>query len=113
MANVKVVIHNKAAVVTKCSNLFYHKALPILCHTIMDDCNVYARKQLGTLILSARPENGGRLIRWQAPYAHIVYYTGTPRRNRNPNASLRWCEVAKRKHSKKWAARATELVNGG
>ena len=113
MANVRIKIFNPNMTAKRLEKVFYQKALPVLAEDIKSDCNTYVRMQDGTLAISARTESGGRFITWNTDYAKKVYYTGTPRKNVNPNASLRWCEVAKRKHAKEWAARATNLVNGG
>lgn len=113
MANVRVRMNNPGATVGRLKNQFYDKALPIVAEQILSDCNTYVRMQDGTLADSARIEKGGREVTWNTKYAKKVYYTGTPRKNRNPNASLRWCEVAKRKYSRQWDSLATEIVNGG
>lgn len=113
MANVRVIIHNPGMTVSRLKNLFYDRALPVVAEQQLSDCNTYVRMQDGTLANSARIEGGGQRITWNTPYAKKMYYTGTPRRNRNPNASLRWCEVAKRKFAKIWAKLATILVKGG
>ena len=113
MANVQIKIFNPGMTVKRLQNAFYNQALPVLAEQMLSDCNTYVRMQDGTLANSARIENGGRNITWNTRYAKKVYYTGTPRKNVNPNASLRWGEVAKRKHAKEWAARPTKLVNGG
>lgn len=113
MADVKVIMHNPGMTVSRLKNLFYDRALPAVAEQELSDCNTYVRMQDGTLANSARIESGGYQITWNTPYAKKVYYTGTPRRNVNPNASLRWCEVAKRKHAKNWAALATRLLRGG
>jgi len=93
--------------------VFNGKTLPMLADTILADCNTYVRVDQGTLRASAHIEDGGKRIVWSTKYAKKVYYTGTPDRTINANASLRWCEVAKKNHSKEWAARATELLRGG
>lgn len=113
MAKVTVTIHNPGMTVSRLKNLFYDRALPVVAEQMLSDCNTYVRMQDGTLANSARIENGGRDITWNTRYAKKVYYTGRPRKNVNPNASLKWCEKAKRKHAKDWAARATDIVNGG
>lgn len=113
MANVTVKIYNKNATISRLKSLFYGKALPVVAETQLSDCNVYVRMQDGTLADSARVEDGGKRITWNTPYAKRVYYTGTPSKARNPNASLRWCEVAKRKYSGQWARLASDIVNGG
>lgn len=113
MGKVTVKIFNPAMTAEKCASVFYSKALPKVADDILSDCNTYVRMQDGTLANSARIESKGRKITWNTRYANKVYYTGTPQRNKNPNASLRWCEVAKRKHAKDWADKASRLVNGG
>lgn len=80
--------------------------------TILEDCNVYVRMQSGDLADSAKKEENGKKITWNTPYAKRVYYTGTPKKNVNPLASLRWCEQAKRMHQNEWAEEASELFKG-
>lgn len=111
MASVKIKVYNAGMTASRLKKVFEAKALPVLAEQIKTDCNTYVRMQTGNLAASADPENGGWQIRWSAPYAKKVYYTGTPLKNRNPLASLRWCEKAKRYHSREWAALATKLVN--
>ena len=113
MAKVTVKIFDPGMTVSRLKNRFYDIALPVVSEQILSDCNTYVRMQDGTLADSARIENGGWNITWNTPYAKRVYYTGRPRKNVNPNASLKWCEKAKRKHAEDWAAKATKLVNGG
>lgn len=113
MGNVRVVLRNPGLTASRLEARFYDMALPIVAEQILSDCNTYVRMQDGHLAESARPENGGKQITWNTPYAKKVYYTGTPRKNRNPNACLRWCEVAKRKHAQSWARMASRLLKGG
>lgn len=113
MANVTVKITNPRMTAARLEAQFYDRALPVVAEQMLSDCNTYVRMQDGTLANSARVEREGRRITWNTRYAKKVYYTGTPRRNVNPNASLQWCEKAKRKHAKDWAAKATSIVNGG
>lgn len=103
---------NNAALTAKRLQAVYEKgALPQLAQEILQDCNIYCPKREGTLQESAHLEKGGKEIVWDTKYAAIVYFTGkniskTP----NPNASIRWCEVAKRNHSQHWADSATKLL---
>lgn len=46
----------------------------------------------------SRPEEG--LAIWDTPYAKKVYYTGSPSKDRNPNASLQWAEAGVSAHKK-------------
>lgn len=109
---VTIKLHSQHLTLERLKAVYHAKALPILAEQIKDDCNVYVREQEGILKQSATVENGGKQIVWSTPYAAKVYYTGTPRKNVNPKASLRWCEVATRQFSKQWAAQATRLVGG-
>lgn len=111
MARIRV--HNVAKTVARLEKVFWEKAMPVVSEQQLTDCNVYVRMQSGNLADSAQIINGGRQIHWRTAYAKRVYYTGTPRKNRNPNASLRWCEKAKRVYSGEWAAQASKLVGGG
>lgn len=105
-------IVNPFKIVQNKKKIWETKVLPKLADTILADCNTYVRRQDGHLAESGTPENGGKQIVWNTRYAKKVYYTGTPRRNKNPNASLRWCEVAKRRHKGEWVARANSLLKG-
>ena len=113
MADVRVVLHNPGLTASRLEARFYDRALPIVAEQMLSDCNTYVRMQDGTLAASAAIGRSGRRITWNTPYAKKVYYTGTPRKNRNPNACLRWCEVAKRKHAQSWARMASRLLKGG
>lgn len=89
-------------------------ALPAISARVLADCNRYARDDTGTLIRSSYASSRlseGRLS-WTAPYARRVYYTGTPSRSHNPQASLRWCERAKAAHADAWAALAGTALKG-
>lgn len=90
----------------------YENVLPQLADTILSDCNEYVPVQTGALRNSGHIENGGKRIIWNVKYAKKRYYTGRPKQNVNPKASLRWCEVAIRAHESEWAARASKLLKG-
>ena len=113
MGNVRIKVYNPGMTVKRLESLFYNKALPKVADQMISDCNTFVRKQSGTLAASARFESNGRRITWNTKYAKKVYYTGTPRRNENPQASLKWCEVAKRNYANDWAAQASSIINGG
>lgn len=113
MGNVTIRVHNPAMTAKRLESVFYNKALPKVADQMISDCNTFVRKQDGTLAASARVENNGRKITWNTKYAKKVYYTGTPRRNVNPQASLMWCEVAKRNYANDWAAQASSIIKGG
>lgn len=114
MANsgVKIKLHNPGLTRFRLEERFYNHVQPIVAEKILADCNHFVRMQSGTLANSARIEEKGKIIRWKTPYAKRVYYTGTPRKNVNPNASLRWCEKAKIQFGNSWGIQASELMKG-
>ena len=107
----KVIIYDPTMTAAKLRARFWSIA-PQLGEVIKGDCNEFVRMQTGALKNSARVENGGHSITWNTRYAKRVYYTGSPQRNVNPNASLRWCEKAKAEYSDDWGRTATEMVRG-
>jgi hypothetical protein len=104
----------KGAVAAKVEAAFKN-GLPMLSEEILNDCNQYCKEDTGMLIASSivhsRPQEG-KLI-WQTPYARRQYWEiRTAYKDVNPNASWKWCEVAKRKHLEQWkkqAQRAMEM----
>lgn len=105
----KIVIHNPAMTKARLEKRFWNIA-PQLGEVIKADCNEFVRMQTGALKNSARVQNGGRRITWNTSYAKRVYYTGSPRKNVNPNASLRWCEKAKMQYASDWGRTVSQLV---
>ena len=93
----------------------FKKGMGVLANEILNDCNQYCKEDTGTLIASShvhsKPQEG-KLI-WQTPYARRQYWAiRTAYKDVNPNASWKWCEVAKRKHLEQWkkqAQRALEM----
>lgn len=85
---------------------------------ILTDCNYFARKDTGTMILTSQTTgvqninnddtshvDGTTLyLVWDTPYAHSVYYFGTPNTGigHNPNASLLWAEKAAKMYGDTW-----------
>ena len=71
--------------------------------------NVFVREDQGTLMESAliasRPKDG--LAIWDTVYAKRVYEEGTPSKDKNPQASLRWVE--KGVNTYKWFANVRRL----
>lgn len=66
------------------------------------DCNKFCKKKTGRLIASSHPNLlTGELI-WDTPYAKRAYYTGTPDKSVNPDASLMWAAKAARLNSERW-----------
>ena len=105
---------NKSAVQTKVMTAF-KKGLPILSEEILNGCNQYCKEDSGALIASSLIHSvhaEGKLI-WQTPYARRQYWEiRTAYTDVNPNASWKWCEVAKQKYIEQWkkqAKRAMEM----
>jgi len=71
----------------------------------LKDCNFYCPMQTGTLQKSAILNTvigSGKLI-WNTPYAHEQYYDRPNKSyDKNPNAMMRWCEVAAAKKMSEW-----------
>ena len=63
---------------------------------------MYVREDQGTLkdsaLIASRPQDG--LAIWDTPYAKRMYYTGTPSKDVNPQASLMWAEKGVKTHQK-------------
>lgn len=94
--------------IMKRANSLWDGNLYRLCSTIRADANEYVPVDQGTLrqsSYSASQLHKGLII-WNTPYAKRRYYTGHPRRIINPNASILWCEKAKRLHRKQWDSAA-------
>lgn len=91
----------------------WEKSLEPLATEIREDCNKYCKERDGTLIRSSLIHSQldqGRLI-WQTPYAKRQYWEiETAHKDKNPNASWKWCEVAKAKFKEKWKRLAERLL---
>ena len=80
------------------------KMIPAVAEQALADCNYFAKRDQGTLIESSETASdiqNGELV-WNTPYAKKQYYTGTPSKDVNPNASLMWCEKARDTYGKDW-----------
>ena len=108
---VKVSI-NRAAVEAKVKSA-WENGLGKLSEEILNDCNQYCKEDQTTLIDSSLIHSvpkEGKLV-WKTPYAKRQYWEiQTAHKDQNPQASWRWCEVAKAKHSKKWARQAEKYL---
>lgn len=85
----------------------------ILANEILNDINQYCKEDTGMLIASSFVHsklNEGHLV-WQTPYARRQYYEiKTAYKDVNPNASWKWCEVAKSKHKQEWERKAQRIL---
>ena len=101
--SVKVTM-DRAACSARLKSRFESKVIPVLSEQVLKDSNFYARMDTGTMIDSSQTASdfkAGKLV-WDTPYAKKVYYTGTPSKDRNPNASLMWAHKAKNTKNKDW-----------
>ena len=87
--------------------------LEMLSSEILRDCNKYCKQDRGGLIMSSYIHSdlkNGKLV-WQTPYAARQYYAiPTAYHDQNPNATWRWCEVAKNNHLDRWCRQAQAIV---
>ena len=104
--------------------------IPAVAEQALADCNYFARQDQNILRASAATNSNisgeyppkssatpeeleilnsaegsdipkGNLV-WDTPYARKMYYTGTPSKDNNPNASLIWCEKAQAEFGEDW-----------
>lgn len=110
---VKITI-NKRAVKVKLAGHWDNSVAVPLTEQVIKDSNVFCPEDRGTLMDSAltasEPQKG--LAVWDTDYAKRRYYTGTPSKDVNPNASLMWCETAKNAYNKNWNNLAQKRWNG-
>ena len=91
----------------------WKKGLPQLSEEILADCNEYCKEYTGALIQSSlihsRPAEG-KLI-WQTPYARRQYWgIRTAHKDKNPNATWKWCEAAKARWRERWDKLAERIL---
>ena len=107
---VKITIDDKH-IIAKIDNA-WESGLEMLSSQILKDCNLYCKEQEGYLIMSSFIHSDlkrGKLV-WQTPYAARQYYEiQTAYKKPNPNASWRWCEVAKQRHGAEWIRQAEAI----
>ena len=99
-------------IVAKMDNL-YANNMEMLASQILRDCNRYCKEDTGMLIMSSlihsRLKQG--LLVWRTPYAARQYYEiKTAHPQPNPNASWRWCEVARNLHQNDWTRQAKAIA---
>ena len=91
----------------------WKNGLEMLSSEILRDCNKYCKEDTGMLIMSSYIHSdlkNGRLV-WQTPYAARQYYAiPTAYHDVNPNATWRWCEVAKNNHLDRWCRQAQAIA---
>ena len=110
----RVTIHiNPSAVAARVTSAWQH-GLPQLAEDILNDCNQYCKMDMGHLIQSSllhSVPSEGKLV-WRTPYAKRQYWEiRTAYTDENPQASWKWCEVAKRNHREQWKEQAQRLLD--
>ena len=82
---------------------------------VIQDGNYFCKQDQSILMSSAlsasQPEKG--LAIWNTPYAKRQYYTGTPSKDVNPNASTMWGQRAHDAFGDDWLAIAQKNFSGG
>ncbi len=77
--------------------------------------NIFVREDQGVLkdsaLIASRPKEG--LAIWDTPYAKRMYYTGTPSKDVNPEASLHWAEKGVSTYKKELDQVAQNAFNEG
>lgn len=108
---VKIII-NENSIKAKIDNT-WESGLEMLSSEILRDCNKYCKEDNGYLIMSSFIHSDlkkGRLV-WNTPYAARQYYEiRTAHKDKNSNASWRWCEVAKNNHLEQWQKQAQAIT---
>lgn len=91
----------------------WKSGLEMLSSQILRDCNEFCKEDTGMLIMSSyihsKLDKG--LLIWNTPYAARQYYEiQTAYKSPNPNATWRWCEVAKSRYKERWAQQAQAIM---
>lgn len=83
--------------------------------SVVEYGNIFVREDQGTLkdsaLIASRPKEG--LAIWDTPYAKRMYYTGTPSKDKNPDASLQWAEKGVSTYKKELDQVAQNAFNEG
>jgi len=76
---------------------------------VLKDCNRYCPEADGFLkdsSITASKLGSGELV-WDTPYAKAQYHDRPNKsKDKNPYASMKWCEVAKANHLDRWRSAA-------
>lgn len=80
----------------------WQKNLFALTSQILQDCNQYVKRDIGTLetssLIHSQPAEGK--IIWQTPYARRQYWE--IKTSLTPGRTWRWIETAKKKYKDRW-----------
>ena len=101
------------AIAARLNNPLTEQGMEMLSSQILRDCNRYCKEDTGMLIDSSMIHSDlkhGVLV-WQTPYAVRQYYEiRTAYHDVNPEASWRWCEVARNNHFDRWIRQAQAIA---
>ena len=105
---------NQQHLQNKVENPLTKEGIAMLSSQILKDCNFFCKEDTeGILIASSMIHSKleeGKLV-WQTPYARRQYYEiQTAYTTVNPNASWRWCEVAKQNYKGDWERMAQAIA---
>ena len=80
------------------------KAIAATSEQALKDCNFYCKQDYGALIESSHIHSDidGGVLKWVTPYAEFQYKFPSARKDKNPNASPEWCNVAETNHKDEW-----------
>lgn len=103
---------NTGKIVGKVKNAWQAALYPLSEH-VLTDCNEFCKQDKGDLIASSqqysRPREG--VLVWQTAYARPQYWKiRTASHDKNPRATWRWCEVAKKADIKDWTKLLKKLM---
>ena len=106
---------NISKIKAKISGRISEQVQPRLDTQILKDSNFYAPEDTGLLKSSGITASkiGSGIIEWNTPYAREQYY-GKPNKSKdkNPNARMKWFEVAKKTFIKEWLKLANLRYRG-
>lgn len=93
----------------------FEKGLFAIKEQVLNDCNYYVRQYSGVLRSSGKSYVNGMdlTVEYDPSYAAKVYFTGTPSKAVNPNASLQWCHKAQAARGKVWEQILQKGMNDG
>ena len=82
----------------------FSKALFAAAEQIGGDCNRYVKNASGTThdTMKTRHKDMTLNVMWTTEYAKYAYYRGKPSKEKNPEASLMWADVAARRWAGTW-----------
>ena len=98
--------------VTEITNHFNSK-MGQLASEILNDCNQYCKFDTGMLVASSyiHSQLDEGLLIWRTPYARRQYWEiKTAYTDKNPKATWKWFEVAKKERLEMWNKQAQRLV---